>query len=738
MTSTTNPDGRNRFRRRLFSSLNRDQSDGSSASQSSSIPSTNITSKIGNQSPPQPTDRNIFKGAEILRNQLLSKHKKERQPQQRNDLSNSNHSYSAKDVQAVQADLMMSTKRRGNSNATPKTISDDDTSLWSEDDPWANDPWRNKRAQQQQQSQGSGGHYGLTRSSPQEILDAWAEDIHSRRGPKPKAATPPRKKDPSGGLVTSVVSPITRDSLEESNYLHEKYSNNNTNRKGGYGLWDDQDSVGDSSQSSYALNPLSRNRLSRDVSGASSVGSSVVTPPSQRVDESYDWPPPPTGSIKSQRESVADDFDDYYTEDDDYEPSSNNSAAGGGAGARALRAVQSDDTPETTMGRNKSLRLKIETFLVEPDCGFGNYTDEEAESAEPTGFYENEKEPHRILDDLEQTQYNHDNNGEDEYHGFDEDGEIPNKRNIFAEDDEDENELDGHDYGEDEYDDHQMAGIQEKLSEDEKPGYVPNKYQASSDQFSLTPEKKAPPPPKPVVTSPKILKTSSALQHYGNLLKDPAYKHAQQAGILWQNIVGQHVRFPAKWWNGARSPPMGVEEASQQGWKYVARHNVKKNPTFMKLVRNRSAPGRLLLHVVVRDLMTWKPVQDIVIGCFHPNARGIRKVDKADPAQEKCRDVWLAIRKRSREGSVSLIDPLLTKGKSLKKANDSPLGNRKAVTNVNMRAVFGDKPPLSTVYILESELYDKMREAEENASMSKSAALILLEEFLFQNRDAYS
>jgi hypothetical protein len=207
------------------------------------------------------------------------------------------------------------------------------------------------------------------------------------------------------------------------------------------------------------------------------------------------------------------------------------------------------------------------------------------------------------------------------------------------------------------------------------------------------------------------------------LRKDPAYQHAQNAGFLWQSLVGQQIRFPRQWWGGARTPPMGAK--SDAKWQYLGRYKVQSNKPLNNMVRSRVAPGRLLLHIVVQDLMTWKPVQDVVIGCFHPNARGIRGTEHADPKEESNRDIWLAVRRRS--DAVSAVDSLLMVGKSWEaSANASPLGPRQRVANDNVRAVFGEEPPVETVFALESDLYQQLS----NLSPGKSAPLKLLEEYV--------
>jgi hypothetical protein len=220
------------------------------------------------------------------------------------------------------------------------------------------------------------------------------------------------------------------------------------------------------------------------------------------------------------------------------------------------------------------------------------------------------------------------------------------------------------------------------------------------------------------------------------------------AGYLWQSLVGQHVRFPSKWWNGARSPAMGMDEEQPSStsrnhhhhrWMYIASHRVQGHAFLNKLVPKRDCSGKLLLHIVVQDLVTWKPVQDIVIGCFHSNARGARRTPQAIVENEHCREVYMAVRKRCDE--VSVVDCLLTEeGEALEHvARDSPLmGSRHQVTNLNLKAIFGDEPPRRTVFLLEHELHSKLIEAAAAAEQQQQVvpiqqppALLLVNEFCF-------
>ena len=220
---------------------------------------------------------------------------------------------------------------------------------------------------------------------------------------------------------------------------------------------------------------------------------------------------------------------------------------------------------------------------------------------------------------------------------------------------------------------------------------------------------------------------------YSMLLADPAYLHAQKAGFLWQSLVGQHVRFPSRWWNGARSPPMRDDPLDSSEWQYRGRYTVRGHDALRKLVRNRGAAGRLLLHIVVQDLMTHKPVQDIAVGCYHPNARGIRKSAAADESLEDCRDVWIAVRKRC-SYCVSVLDHLLKQegDGDKKKFCTSPLGRGRRVTNQNVRVVYGEKPPMETIFCPESEVFERLSSVPTDSVQQSCPPLLLLEDFVFR------
>ena len=283
-------------------------------------------------------------------------------------------------------------------------------------------------------------------------------------------------------------------------------------------------------------------------------------------------------------------------------------------------------------------------------------------------------------------------------------------------------------YNADQYDDGQYDSPEKPVRE--VPIHTP------SSTSSLSSPGMIPQPPRSYSTkyAHSKQKSSAVMIQYDQLLRDQAYLHAQNAGFIWQSIVGQHIRFPSTWWNGARGPPINSgydnnlrhpSDTNNIPWMYFGRHTIPDHPVLNQLVKCRASAGRLLLHIVVQDLMTRTPIQDIVIGCFHPNSKGIRAPNSpALKRYENSRDIWMAVRKRSHT-AVAATDSLIyspshwenpaignnrrtTASAYNYSISRSPLGSGQRVTNQNVRAVFGDKAPLETIFLSEDELYERL------------------------------
>jgi hypothetical protein len=238
-------------------------------------------------------------------------------------------------------------------------------------------------------------------------------------------------------------------------------------------------------------------------------------------------------------------------------------------------------------------------------------------------------------------------------------------------------------------------------------------------------------------------------------LKDNAYRHAQLAGLLWQTLVGQQVRFPKTWYNGQRSRPMMSDATTTPPWLYLSKHRVRANPFLNYLIQspnptNQTVPkGRLLLHLIIQHEVSLRHVQDVVVGCFHPKyARHASSGNKLlSSVEEDSRDVWMAVRKagnnntseESNVGTEFLLDSILcvdTKWKKNKNiGKKSPIGDQKGlVTNDNVAAIYGDKPPLKTAVINERVAYNLLQTAKERCPVGNSnpVSILLLQEFLFK------
>jgi hypothetical protein len=378
-------------------------------------------------------------------------------------------------------------------------------------------------------------------------------------------------------------------------------------------------------------------------------------------------------------------------------------------------APEEEDTPETTMGRNRSLRTKTQTYIVQ------RLEIDEMEDSSPPVALGCSYLPNELF-------RNTNTPGSQRMAG-------PTSPSGFPTFTQWDSNADSLDLLQD------IKSDEEALREPESQDCHGNSLQQHKSEFRLPTVQVLVQHQAHAQDAVEVQRhthehdENSPCQHvvspysplYLNLIRDPAYLHAQQAGTVWQSLVSQHVRFPSKWWNGARGPPLGIGE--HRSWNYHGRHRIEANHVLNALVHNRGSAGRILLHLVVRDLMTMQPVQDIAIGCFHPNARGIRATTAFSPELQDCRDIWLAVRRRHDEFSIA--ESLLKKWRyNNDNADASPLGSRKsAVDNQNMRVVFGELPPMQTMFIMENELYEILSEHKDGPL---PPSVILVQQFLRQ------
>ncbi|KAL9190729.1 hypothetical protein ACHAXT_000435 [Thalassiosira profunda] len=258
--------------------------------------------------------------------------------------------------------------------------------------------------------------------------------------------------------------------------------------------------------------------------------------------------------------------------------------------------------------------------------------------------------------------------------------------------------------------------------------------------------------PKPALISPieeePVEVSLSDVQRHRPEKVDEALAHAQRAGPLWRSLMQNHVRFPKRWEGTlpATAPPIHNVYQRWSKWFYVARHRVKGDKRLNSReygVRSRRSGGRILLRVLVREMHSQQVCREIAIGCLHPNSKGIRRGDPS-PEAEDVREVWMAVRWLTDDDEPSLdlrneaddyegvLDSfLLQKRRSLDYGTmGSALGHRKAVHNENVRAVFGDQPPMTTIDLHEDEIAEILK-ANGSKKLSSLPALMLLKLFLF-------
>ncbi|KAL7470862.1 hypothetical protein ACHAXS_011144 [Conticribra weissflogii] len=244
--------------------------------------------------------------------------------------------------------------------------------------------------------------------------------------------------------------------------------------------------------------------------------------------------------------------------------------------------------------------------------------------------------------------------------------------------------------------------------------------------------------------------TTNVQQHSPRGQQDEceALTHARSAGTLWRSLVGNHVRFPSHW--NEYLPPTDPDIPNGRKWSkwyYVARHRVKGDKRLNSReygVRSRRSGGRILLRMVVREMHSQDVCRDVAIGCLHPNAKGIRAGDP-QPTIEDVREVWMAVRwvmnadgeeplldlREERYDYEGVVDTFLTQKRDLDYSTmGSVLGGRKLVNNENVRAVFGDQPPMTTVDFHEDELAEILK-SNGGKKLAVLPALMLLKLFLF-------
>jgi hypothetical protein len=227
---------------------------------------------------------------------------------------------------------------------------------------------------------------------------------------------------------------------------------------------------------------------------------------------------------------------------------------------------------------------------------------------------------------------------------------------------------------------------------------------------------------------------------HDELSKDDAYNHAMKCGIIWQSLVGQHVKFPSLWYDGEEParPYMGCPSKSNK-WSFFGRHRMttsSSNNMLRSLVPNTNSSGKLLLHIIVIDSNTLEPTEDIVIGVYHPNAMGIRPLKSSNVADsqrlDECRDIWIGHRSRSvpvnGRRNATRIESLL-RHLNHSSVDKSPLGSPKnesssgnipyKIDNTNMNSIYGRNPPKSTLFVPENKLYKLLMPPQQQSNQQQ-------------------
>mmetsp|Transcript_12382 Transcript_12382/g.13767 ORF Transcript_12382/g.13767 Transcript_12382/m.13767 type:complete len:263 (-) Transcript_12382:387-1175(-) len=260
-----------------------------------------------------------------------------------------------------------------------------------------------------------------------------------------------------------------------------------------------------------------------------------------------------------------------------------------------------------------------------------------------------------------------------------------------------------------------------------------------------------------------------------------------RCGVVWQSLVGQSVKFPALWYDGQVDDPhprpfLGCPSKSNK-WSFFGRHRMNVGPPpqpgiantntmnslLRTLVRDCHSSGKLLLHIIVRDSTTFEPTEDLVVGVYHPNAKGIRPTSPSGTSinvaesqlVDQCRDIWIGHRSRSiphhGKRQATRIESLLHY-LNKQSVDKSPLGKNQnnpsttaeggggtsstviipyRVDNTNMNAIYGRTPPKSTVFVPEHKLYQLLSPPSQQPPPppqrqppQKPASLVLLKLFL--------
>mmetsp|Transcript_14079 Transcript_14079/g.19778 ORF Transcript_14079/g.19778 Transcript_14079/m.19778 type:complete len:774 (+) Transcript_14079:97-2418(+) len=189
------------------------------------------------------------------------------------------------------------------------------------------------------------------------------------------------------------------------------------------------------------------------------------------------------------------------------------------------------------------------------------------------------------------------------------------------------------------------------------------------------------------------------------------YQNQKRTGVLWSHLVRQQAQLAGDWYDNsgfrAEGPKAFAALSKQKNpsnlpWRYTRHDRFYSNSILEGFVPDRSSPGRILLHIVVRD-ERGKYVEDLAVGCYHPYAYDLNQVMRED-----CRVLWTAVRKKI--DSWSKIDTLLDS------AQYTPLENGMEMKSSDIRAVYGELPPVETVFTSETDFAIQLTDYFESES----------------------
>eukprot|EP00535_Pseudo-nitzschia_heimii_P009274 CAMPEP_0197177014 /NCGR_PEP_ID=MMETSP1423-20130617/2766_1 /TAXON_ID=476441 /ORGANISM="Pseudo-nitzschia heimii, Strain UNC1101" /LENGTH=808 /DNA_ID=CAMNT_0042626489 /DNA_START=82 /DNA_END=2508 /DNA_ORIENTATION=- len=249
----------------------------------------------------------------------------------------------------------------------------------------------------------------------------------------------------------------------------------------------------------------------------------------------------------------------------------------------------------------------------------------------------------------------------------------------------------------------------------------------------------------------KLVSARSPL--HDRLMRDPGYVHALE--------VGDPVAVAVQPARPVPGPLVGRVRADRSAPRVLPQGPAQALPVGVRRPapppgRSAAAPGDREPGVLGTDppapggldAVTGLPSEDVAVGAFHPNARGVRTTPDLDPLLEGCRDVWIAHRKRVPDKRVTIHDDVdddddddeddptrtntttalgsLLRHRNGGTASESPLGgsaSKRTVDNRNLRSVFGSKPPVATVFCEEREVFECLQRRAVPAAATSVALL---------------